>query len=117
MGKWARGQSGNPGGRPKLTRKMRYTVTELARDAAPKAIRTLITVMSSRKSTMTARAIAADRILDRAYGKAPQAVAVLSAPGRPIEHLSDEELMAIITGSRDEPLMIEGEVAKEGKDG
>jgi Family of unknown function (DUF5681) len=114
---WVKGQSGNPSGRPKLTSRQKFTVTELARDAAPKAIKTLINVMSSKKSTMTAKAIAADRILDRAYGKAPQAVAVLSAPGRPIEHLSDEELMVIITGSRDEPLMIEGEVAKEGKDG
>src|SRR5262245_10149827 len=72
--------------------------------------------MKSTKATMTARAIAADRILDRAYGKAPQAIGVISAPIRPIEQLSDAELYAIIASAQrdaDQTKVIEGEVIKE----
>jgi hypothetical protein len=53
--------------------------------------------------------MAADRILDRAYGKAPQAVAVLGAPNKPIEQLTDAELEAIIAGAQPVPVEPEAE--------
>ena|SRR5215475_12946082 len=48
------GQSGNKAGRPRQDK----SITELARQHAPAAIKTLVEVMKSEKSTMTARAIA-----------------------------------------------------------
>src|SRR5262245_18838414 len=120
---WKKGQSGNPSGKRKHLRPaLKKTITELARDASPEAIKTLITVMTSEKSTMTARAIAADRILDRAYGKAPQAVAVVGTSTclKRAADMTDDELAAIaaglIGGKDDEPLLIEGEVISRDQD-
>jgi len=49
---------------------------------------------------LTARAIAADRLLDRAFGKAPQAVGVmLGASTRKASDYSDDQLAAIIGGA------------------
>jgi hypothetical protein len=118
MPRWVKGQSGNPSGKAKGHPILRRTITEMARDAAPAAIETLITVMKSSKSTMTARAIAADRILDRAFGKAPQAIGLVAAPNRPVEQLSDAELHAIIASAQrdaDGTKLIEGEAIKEGE--
>jgi hypothetical protein len=49
--------------------------------------------------------MAADRILDCAYGKAPQAIAlsVGGAGARPLSDFSDEELVAIIAGAQAAP--------------
>ena len=97
-----KGQSGNPTGRPKSDR----TVMELARIYGPRAIEVLAEVMNDPKATATARAMAADRILDRAYGRAPQAIG-LSVGGvgaRPIADYSDEELSAIIATAQAAPL-------------
>jgi len=109
---WQKGQSGNPSGR-KANPKIRRTVTELAREIAPKAIRTLEKIMDDTKSTSTARAIAAAHILDRAYGKAPQAIAVVAAPNRPISDYTDAELAEIIASGTEperdrETKLIEG---------
>src|SRR5215467_2694968 len=97
-----KGMSGNPSGRPKQDQ----TVTELARAHGPRAIEVLAEVMNDPKATATARAMAADRILDRAYGRAPQAIG-LSVGGvgaRPISDYSDEELSAIIAAAQPAPL-------------
>src|SRR5262252_6330821 len=96
---WVKGQSGNPSGKAKANPMLKRTITELAREIAPEALETLKQVMKSPKSTMTAKAIAADRILDRAYGKAPQAVGVVLAPARKASDLTDAELAAIIAGT------------------
>lgn len=80
--------------------------------------------MLDKKSSSTARAIAADRILDRAYGKAPQAVAVVaSIATRRAADLTDDELAAIIAGAAptllpppDDPV-IEGELVEEEERG
>jgi len=96
---WKPGQSGNPSGGKKANPKLKRTITELAREYAPNALRTLNKVMNDPKSTSTARAIAADRILDRAYGKPPAAIGVVSLPGRPLASYSDAELSSIIAGA------------------
>ena len=46
------------------------SVTELARSHGPRAIEVLAELMNNPKATR--RAMAADRILDRGYGKPPQ---------------------------------------------
>src|SRR5215470_3146795 len=115
---WKPGQSGNPSGRRKWHGNKR-TITELARDMAPDALRILGKIMRDPKSTSTARAIAADRILDRAYGKPPAAVGVIvSGPARKAEDYTDDELAAIVARAA-EPLsdhdtqLIEGVAIEE----
>ena len=63
-----KGQSGNPGGRPKAVAE----VKELARARTGDAIETLVSIMSNPKAAPAARVSAANSILDRGYGKPPQ---------------------------------------------
>lgn len=63
-----KGQSGNPGGRPKECAE----VKELAREFGPEAISKLVELMRG-DDARVAKA-AADSLLDRAYGKAAQTV-------------------------------------------
>ena len=63
-----KGQSGNPGGRPKVVAE----VKELAREHTAEAIQTLVSIMSDPKSAPAARVSAANALLDRGYGKPPQ---------------------------------------------
>ena len=64
------GQSGNPGGRPRVIAELR----ELARAHAPEAIAELARLAKDAKSE-TARIAAIKELLDRAYGKPTQFVA------------------------------------------
>ena len=64
------GESGNPGGRPRVA----VEAQELARQHGPEAIARLITLMRSDNDPVALRA--AEAILDRAYGRPPQAVTV-----------------------------------------
>src|SRR5262249_59370473 len=54
-----KGQSGNPGGRPKVVAE----VKELAREHAAEAIRTLVSIMTNSKSPPAARVSAANALL------------------------------------------------------
>ena len=63
-----KGQSGNPGGRPKVVAE----VKELAREHTGEAIKTLVSIMTNPKSAPAARVSAANALLDRGYGKPPQ---------------------------------------------
>ena len=65
-----KGQSGNPGGRPKEAAE----VKGLAREYGPEALRKLVDLMRG-EDARVAKA-AADSLLDRAYGKPTQAVDV-----------------------------------------
>ena len=60
-----KGQSGNPGGRPKVVGE----VKELARAHTGEAIETLVSIMSNPKAAPAARVSAANSLLDRGYGK------------------------------------------------
>jgi hypothetical protein len=66
--KWIKGMSGNPGGRPKLE----VSIRELAQQNSMEALETLVQVMRSGKPGE--RLVAANAILDRAYGKPTQSV-------------------------------------------
>jgi hypothetical protein len=55
-----KGQSGNPGGRPKVVAEVR----ELARQHTSKAVETLVSIMSNHKAAPAARVSAANALLD-----------------------------------------------------
>jgi Family of unknown function (DUF5681) len=63
-----KGQSGNPGGRPRVVAE----VPELARAHTVEAVETLVSIMTNPKSAPAARVSAANALLDRGYGKPPQ---------------------------------------------
>lgn len=63
-----KGQSGNPGGRPKELKH----VQELARRYTDEAIKTLAEIMRNSNEPARARAAAAEALLDRGWGKALQ---------------------------------------------
>jgi hypothetical protein len=93
------GISGNPGGRPKRAqtieaRRIIVDVKALARECAPEAISTLEEIMLDPKAPSAARIGAATAILDRAFGKPGQAVAVSGAIASfDFTRLSDEDLV------------------------
>ena len=67
MAKFKKGQSGNPGGRPRVIAELR----DLARQHAPAAIEELARLAVKARSE-TARIAAIKELLDRGYGKARQ---------------------------------------------
>jgi hypothetical protein len=76
---WKPGQSGNPGGRPKELRE----VAALAREHSAEAIERLAYWMRSDDSR--ASVAASEKLLDRAWGKAQQAVEVSGPEGAPLQ--------------------------------
>jgi hypothetical protein len=67
---FAKGMSGNPGGRPKMVGHVR----ELARAHSEQAITVLAKIMGNAKSPPAARVAAANAILDRGYGRAGNSI-------------------------------------------
>lgn len=70
MAKFQKGQSGNPGGRPKLLGEVR----DLAQQNTEEAIATLCVIMQDEKKPAAARVAAANAILDRGWGKPQQKI-------------------------------------------
>src|SRR5665213_3741032 len=91
---WKKGQSGNPGGRPKAI----VEVVELARTHTEQAVTTLAHIAKVGKSE-AARIAASVALLDRGWGK-PAQVITDGAAQRPIENYTDEELIAMIAEAR-----------------
>ena len=73
--RWAKGTSGNPGGRPKAE----LDVQELARAHTPDAIAALVAALTSPRE----RVAAATALLDRAWGRPTQHVGG-DAGGQPV---------------------------------
>jgi hypothetical protein len=69
-GTFKAGTSGNPGGRPKVVGEVR----DLAREHTEDAINTLARIMEDEKAPAAARVSAAESILSRGWGKAPQII-------------------------------------------
>jgi hypothetical protein len=91
-----KGQSGNPNGRPKLDQ----TITDLARAHCPRAIQVLAQLMNDEKATASVRAMAAEKLLDRGYGKPPQLNTPIADEFRRAADMTDAELEDIIAGAR-----------------
>lgn len=70
--KWQKGVSGNPGGRPKKDPEVR-TAEELAREATPLAIKTLIEIAENGDSS-AAKVAASNSLLARGWGSPKQSV-------------------------------------------
>ena len=68
--RWQKGQSGNPGGRPKVIGDLQ----EQARQWAPEALEALRAVATSKDAPPSARVSAAVALLDRGYGKPAQSI-------------------------------------------
>jgi hypothetical protein len=83
--KFRKGQSGNPGGRPKVLGE----VQELARQHAPTVIVELARLALRAKSE-TARIAAIRELLDRGYGRPRQAIEVSVPADNPLQLLLDE---------------------------
>jgi hypothetical protein len=93
-----KGQSGNPGGRPKVVGE----VQDLARQYSTEAIETLANIMRDKKAPPAARAMASNSILDRGFGKPPQTLHANIA-NRPINDMTDAELLAIASSEPIDP--------------
>jgi Family of unknown function (DUF5681) len=91
-----KGQSGNPSGRPKQDQ----SIIELARAHGPRAIEVLAELMNDSKATASVRAMAAEKLLDRGYGKPPQLNAPIADEFRRAADMTDAELEDIIAGAR-----------------
>ena len=74
------GKSGNPSGRPRRDKE----VAAIAREHTAEAIRTLLHVMTKPKASDSARVSAAQILLDRGWGRAPQSVELSGPGGGPI---------------------------------
>src|SRR5262245_37340459 len=94
---WQKGQSGNPGGRPKVAAE----VKELARQHGPEAIETLIRLMRSKNDGIAIRA--AEALLARGYGR----------PAQESEVESKRPLTVIITDAPSPPTPAAASVAPE----
>jgi hypothetical protein len=91
---------GNPSGRPKEDQ----TITELARAYCPRAIEVLGELMNDAKATASARVMAAERILDRAYGKPAQFQTNQAGEFKKAIDMTDDELAAIVAAGRSKVL-------------
>jgi len=92
-----KGQSGNPGGRPKAVAEVR----ELARQHTPEAIAALAKVMSDGTSE-AARVAAATAMLDRGWGKPTQPIAGDDEAG-PVRIARIERVIVPLIDHKDKP--------------
>lgn len=85
---WAKGQSGNPGGRPKAER----AVLEAMREELPARVKRLGKLCNSKNDQTALRAL--ELWLGYVIGKPRQAVEVTGADGGPIEHADVSDVRA-----------------------
>jgi hypothetical protein len=67
-----KGESGNPGGRAKLTLEDGRTLSDLAKEHTAEAVDCLVDVMRDRAAPHAARVTASTAVLDRAWGRPKQ---------------------------------------------
>jgi len=82
------GQSGNPGGRPKLPPEI-VELRALARQHTTEAVQAIIAVMNDEEAPSSARVSAASEVLDRGWGRATATVEANVAHHHTHESVSD----------------------------
>ena len=99
-GRWQKGSSGNPGGRPAIATEVR----EALRAEATTAVSALVAILKDPKAPPAARVSAARCILDHAIGRPLQAVAI-ATDERPlsVEHATTQELEAFLASTLSKP--------------
>lgn len=95
---FVKGKSGNPGGRPKKTKK-EIDLIKACREKAPDALKRMLELMRSDNESVALKA--ASLIIERGYGKARQEVSLSGFDGGAIKieklhAMTDEELLSII---------------------
>jgi hypothetical protein len=87
---FVKGQSGNPGGRPKAVMPDGRTLSEAAREHSPAALQVLVEALKVPETAMAA----AKEILDRGFGRPAQAVELTGEDGGPVQ-IARIELTAV----------------------
>lgn len=114
---WKKGVSPNPGGRPSRPetierRKIVENVKELCKQKSIAAVNALVSVMEDATAPPSARVVAANSILDRAFGK-PQVT--VEATITSYDTMSERELIEYIAGRTIEGEVIQVLVDAEGQ--
>jgi hypothetical protein len=92
------GKSGNPGGRAKVKLADGRTLTDLAREYTEEAIKTLADIMRDSAAPAAARVAAADKVLNRGWGQAPQTINLTEVTEAPdLSSMTDDQLEALET--------------------
>ena len=74
-----KGQSGNPGGRPKVTLDDGRSLSDIAKEHTKSAVEALVSVLNDKASQASARVQAATALLDRGWGRPHQTTMATSA--------------------------------------
>lgn len=90
-----KGQSGNPGGRPKGI----FSVTRRAQEAGEEAVEFLLSVMRNAEEETKDRIAAARDILDRGFGKPKQQTELTGGDGVEINIVISEKIKNAVTGN------------------
>src|SRR6478672_4950401 len=108
---YQKGQTGNPSGKPKI-----YTdMVKMARSHSKEALDKLVEIMRNKRSPKLALK-AAELILDRAWGKAPQALVGEGGDG-PVKisvSWQSAEVATVDLTHKDIPILEAKEVPKDG---
>jgi Family of unknown function (DUF5681) len=101
-----KGQSGNPGGKPKAT----VELAKLAREHTGEAWNVIIEILKDPEANRITRLHAAEMVLERGHGKAQQNINLRREEN--MQELTDAELNAIAAGAEDEAAASSGIAAR-----
>lgn len=95
--RFQKGQSGNPGGRPKMPAEIRDTAMSYALPAIEK----LAAILKDKKARHSDQIKAAEILLDRGLGKPRQSISAEVSQGPDFAGMSVEDKIAALTAAKD----------------